>query len=871
MRGGASLSLRLTLGLVLGLGALGGAVAAALTLLPASLQLAAVLALLLPLAAALSGQPRRFLLWGLLLAVPLDLSKFFEVLPHMGGEYGFRLELSDLFLVLLGADWLAQRFAGQAPRLRLTAAGRLWLLLILLGVGSVAFGVYRRVALMEVVRMVKVLLLFLIVANHLRRREELLAAGRALVVGALLLSIYGLLQWGLGATFGLALFGEAEGPMSEPLGLSSVSRVGSLVGHPNMFSGYLVMALPVAAALLFGGATRGTRRLCFVTLLTGSAALIATLSRGGWVAFALAFTLVFTLSALHRRLRLRSVLVRATLLLALAVLALAFGNTILDRLLLSNPENVLVRFELMDISWRMIQERPLFGFGLNSWAFEMAPYSRLGVEGVHSVWGALLPPVHNLYLLVATEQGLLGLLLLLLLIGALLRVGLTNLRETDDSLFALNLGLLAGLLAILVHGLADWVLRTNPLLRMFWLYGGLLVALSLWRRRGALLQAAEQADELLVVWEPAAPTTDEPRWPGFGAVLLLSGLVAGAGCSGATDSAAPAARVPPAQLDAPRGLGYWPSDYSDEALHAALTRLREGAEIATVQLPAFANEPPRLAHLEHWLDEARAAGLALHLALEPFDDARRAPRQPPSAAPLCADPAWQAAFRAEVLALAARHQPEYLNLGVEANLYLAAQPEDARAFLALCRALREELAALSPATQAFCSLQYEVLAGRGAGIGWPGAAQWPLLDELLLGQELLALSSYPLYLESPYRAERVPAGHFDELRHWLAGRSAEGSPALRVLLAEIGFYSSPEVTPASSLEEQARFVRRLPELLAGLPLEAVCWVSLVDLRDQPSLAALRASAPQHFSLALLDAAQQPKPAWQEWLALGGPR
>ena len=91
-----------------------------------------------------------------------------------------------------------------------------------------------------------------------------------------------------------------------------------------------------------------------------------------------------------------------------------------------------------------------------------------------------------------------------------------------------------------------------------------------------------------------------------------------------------------------------------------------------------------------------------------------------------------------------------------------------------------------------------------------------------------------------------------------------------VFFAEIGWYSSGEVQSSSSGEKQAAFIRRLPEFLGGLEVEAVCWISLCDLKQLPELKALEQKLPQFFSLALLDSGLRPKPAWEAWLSLGAP-
>jgi hypothetical protein len=150
---------------------------------------------------------------------------------------------------------------------------------------------------------------------------------------------------------------------------------------------------------------------------------------------------------------------------------------------------------------------------------------------------------------------------------------------------------------------------------------------------------------------------------------------------------------------------------------------------------------------------------------------------------------------------------------------------------------------------------------QGAFAGGKTSSQWELLAEKAPDQDLVAISSYPKFLNPPYEANLLPRDYFDPL----AARSN-----LPIFIAEIGWYSSEDVKPASSPDNQAALVARLPELCAGKNIEAVCWISLCDLKHLPQLKQLEKSLPQFFSLALHDDQLNPKPAWRAWQALHPP-
>src|SRR5262249_26036209 len=180
-----------------------------------------------------------------------------------------------------------------------------------------------------------------------------------------------------------------------------------------------------------------------------------------------------------------------------ALAGLLATSRIVDRFALTDPSSSHARWLLMDIAWRMIESRPVLGFGLNSWTYHMSDFT-IRDFGRAFDWGAggdlrLIPPVHNIYLQKWAEQGTVGLLLFLLWAGSLLRTGWRNLRVDDELLAALNIGALAGMCAILVHGLADWVFWLTTNMRVFWILASIVVAVSHARARPAVARAAATA------------------------------------------------------------------------------------------------------------------------------------------------------------------------------------------------------------------------------------------------------------------------------------------------------------------------------------------------------------------------------------------
>jgi O-antigen ligase len=85
--------------------------------------------------------------------------------------------------------------------------------------------------------------------------------------------------------------------------------------------------------------------------------------------------------------------------------------------------------------------------------------------------------VHNLYLLVASDTGIIGLLVFLAFVFRALRLAHRAITQTEDLwIKSIGIGILGGYLGVLVHSLLAWTYTQDVVLMMFWFLAGLLVA-----------------------------------------------------------------------------------------------------------------------------------------------------------------------------------------------------------------------------------------------------------------------------------------------------------------------------------------------------------------------------------------------------------
>lgn len=376
----------------------------------------------------------------LLILLPVQFGK--HVWPNFAFVRGLRIDylsptlfLTDVLLVGVLVVWLMQRWLGGgrgssrrnaaivltmlafaiANTLRATSppvTAIAWLRLFLLAAAGMMIAASKIVSL-RFLRLLEIPLVY----------SSLLAIGQFINFG----SLGGMLSWLGERTFTSATPGIAK---TEFMG-RVLLRPYATFPHPNALAGFLV----VAVALTSGSESSRTWRRLVVGL--AALALASTFSLSGWLA---ALLLVATFAT-------TSGLVRVITAVAIPVLLLVNVH--------QEPKAVENRLVLARQSLVMLRENPLLGVGLGGFI----PGS---VEVPASLPSRSMPassyqPVHNLFLLVAAEAGLIAAGAFIWVLSKSLRIAL--LRHNPQAL--------AALLVIILTGLVDhyWLtLQQNRLL-----------------------------------------------------------------------------------------------------------------------------------------------------------------------------------------------------------------------------------------------------------------------------------------------------------------------------------------------------------------------------------------------------------------------
>lgn len=327
------------------------------------------------------------------------------------------------------------------------------LLAMLLWVGlSVLRAPELSLAIKETLKWLELVLVYLFIVAEMASARQVLTLGAMMLTGSAIEALLGLGQFVLDI-----------GP--EFYAIGRFMRAYGTFDQPNPYAGYLGILIPLAIGLVVARAAVPIWRWILAACLLAIGAVLASLSRGAWVGIAAANGVMMVFWSTRSR------LILAASVVALApVGALAFLNvlpaevasrvaTVLDyfrfidaRQETVTPENyaVLERVAHWQAGLDMVAAQPLLGVGAGNYA---AVYEKFMVPG----WLEPLGHAHNIYINLAAETGVPGLLLYLTILAVALIhttrwLALSGRlpRESDRRSIWLWRGVLLGVLGALV-------------------------------------------------------------------------------------------------------------------------------------------------------------------------------------------------------------------------------------------------------------------------------------------------------------------------------------------------------------------------------------------------------------------------------------
>lgn len=221
-----------------------------------------------------------------------------------------------------------------------------------------------------------------------------------------------------------------------------VRSIGTL-GNPALTGGFIGAGIAIAVVILVWRGPVELRRLATAAILIGIPGLLATKTRGPILATVIACMLVLLLNS---RARVLGLGLMALVALTIALFWPQIRSSTVYQSRIDEKQNVEIRLVLQRISIKLAEERPILGWGYNS--FDRVKFN-VPVRSTVPLKQVLQFTSHNTYLTIVDEYGVVGLLLFLAPWAAVLVSAVRGARfDSPDRWF-----LLVGLAAVFVIGM----------------------------------------------------------------------------------------------------------------------------------------------------------------------------------------------------------------------------------------------------------------------------------------------------------------------------------------------------------------------------------------------------------------------------------
>ena len=223
---------------------------------------------------------------------------------------------------------------------------------------------------------------------------------------------------------------------------------------------YLILIIPLILSLFLFEKVKKEKIFLGVIFFLTFILLIFTLERGAWLG------IIFGLLTMGIILRDKRILIGLPLLLVLAFFA--FSPFKARAISIVKPSQNLERIYCWKSSFRMIKEHPLAGVGLGNFRYVYPNYMLPGAK-------EYLLHAHNVFLQIAVEMGIPGLLVFLWLLFLFFKDALAHKGKNED-IRIIRVALSAGIIAILITSLFHDIFHSRQIATLTWYIMGVVVA-----------------------------------------------------------------------------------------------------------------------------------------------------------------------------------------------------------------------------------------------------------------------------------------------------------------------------------------------------------------------------------------------------------
>ncbi len=386
------------------------------------------------------------------LAIPVRINLgFFYRKEHVGGAIGIDVSAIHVSILIMLALLVYKALKARKRPIFQYEPTLLWphALFFLAMIWSVSAADDKILSLFEIIRTV-VLIAVLFVIMNLKEERHIRILLFLLTFGVFFQAVLAIVQYRTGENLGLRFLGE-QAIVGQMLG-GMISRATGTIGHPNTLAYFFEILLPLTLALTLVEKKTSLKIWYFIAFAFGMAGIITTLSRAAWLTLPVSLPLVFILALRRRIFRVQTVMIVSVFAIFASIFLYAYYPTIQKRFYYEDYGSARSRIPLNQAALSIIKQFPLTGIGVNNFAQAFKKYD---ISGGSRILRGYSHVVHNMYLLVAGEMGIIGLLAFLWMFLAVFLVAFRARNRLDEWQSTVLIGISAGLLAQMIHGLFD--------------------------------------------------------------------------------------------------------------------------------------------------------------------------------------------------------------------------------------------------------------------------------------------------------------------------------------------------------------------------------------------------------------------------------
>lgn len=307
------------------------------------------------------------------------------------------------------------------------------------------------------------MLIFPLTVNLMKYRRWIKTCALAFIIPAVLISFIGIVQYSLGLA--------PDGWLDKSLFGGITSRAVSLFNNPNILGVYITMLFPLMLTRILPHHQPKVRILGIMFSAFLAVCTVFTFSRSAWIAL-VAGGMIFAVMVSPKGI-LWMIPVSASAVGASLLFPDTVGARIKNFVTMSDSANNY-RMSVWNSSWELLSDVFVGGIGMGEEAFKTAfiEYADAGTQyAMHS---------HSLYMQIAIQTGIIGLILFFVFIFNAVRRCCSSLsiKRSDDFLSSCVKAAAAGACSLLVAGLFDYTWYNYRVFFMFWALIGFACAAS---------------------------------------------------------------------------------------------------------------------------------------------------------------------------------------------------------------------------------------------------------------------------------------------------------------------------------------------------------------------------------------------------------